>query len=313
MKIGLYNLEHFINNTALMQVSKYHKDKGDDVELYIKPFKHTYDKIYAFSLFDYTPKDYVTSDIICGGTGFDINSKLPPEIETTDLDYSIYPRCKTSYLWFSRGCINNCPFCVVRKKEGKIHPVKHKNLNPDSEYITIMDNNFFANSKWNNSVDYLQNKNLPIDIQQGMDLRIMTEEQMKILNSFNHYKQIRFAWDNPKTDMIPKLKLITKYIKPYKLMCYVLIGYWSSEEQDLYRIETLRKLKIDPFVMPYNKNDLYQRSLARWVNDKAVFKSCTWEEYKKGKRLIKTDKGYIKLPKPKPRYKLNRGVIKGAL
>ena len=130
-KIGLYNLEPKINNSAMMQVSYYHKHKQfDQVELY-NPRKHdSYDKIYAFSLFDFTPKDSVTEDMICGGTGFDITKKLPSEIEKCDLDYSIFPKCDYSIIWFSRGCIRNCPFCVVRKKEGKIHSVKPKNLNP---------------------------------------------------------------------------------------------------------------------------------------------------------------------------------------
>ena len=33
MKIGLYNLEPKINNSAMMQVSYYHKRLGDDVEI----------------------------------------------------------------------------------------------------------------------------------------------------------------------------------------------------------------------------------------------------------------------------------------
>ena len=61
------------------------------------------------------------------------------------------------------------------------------------------------------------------------------------LNSLKHHKQIKIAWDNPKEDLIPKLKKIIKWIKPYKLMCYVWIGYWSSPEKDLYRVEELRK------------------------------------------------------------------------
>ena len=32
--IGLYNLEPHIVNTAMMQVSTYHKSIGDDVEIY---------------------------------------------------------------------------------------------------------------------------------------------------------------------------------------------------------------------------------------------------------------------------------------
>ena len=70
-----------------------------------------------------------------------------------------------------------------------------------------------------------------------------------------------------------------KHVKPYKIMCYVLIGYWSTPEQDLYRIEKLRELKIDPFVMPYNKSDPYQKRFARWVNHKAIFKTVKWIDY----------------------------------
>ena len=63
-------------------------------------------------------------------------------------------------------------------------------------------------------------------------------------------------------------------------MVYILIGYWSTPEEDFDRVEILRSLKIDPFVMPYNKEDSYQKRFARWVNHKAVFKSVKWSGYK---------------------------------
>lgn len=145
MKIGLYNLEPKIHNSAMMQVSQYHKQQGDQVEIYSPLLHDTYDKVYAFSLFDFTDKGYVRDDMITGGTGFDIQSKLPKEIEECDLDYSISPSCDFSMIWFSRGCFRKCPYCVVNEKEGNIHPVEPKNLNPNGKYIKVMDNNFFAN------------------------------------------------------------------------------------------------------------------------------------------------------------------------
>ncbi len=111
MRIGLWNLEPKIENTSLMQVSQYHKQQGDSVEFYSPLFN--YDKVYVFSLFKYTPKPILQKNMVAGGTGFDICSKLPPEIEACDLDYSIYPACRTSYSWFSRGCVRACPYCVV--------------------------------------------------------------------------------------------------------------------------------------------------------------------------------------------------------
>lgn len=143
--MGLYNLEPKIVNTAMMQVSQYYKEKGDTVEEYSPLYHNTYDKIYAFSIFDFTPKDYVRKDMICGGTGFDIKSRLPLEIEECNYDWSLYPDCDYSIVWFSKGCIRNCPFCVVREKEGKIYSVEPKNLNPNGKYIHVQDNNFLAN------------------------------------------------------------------------------------------------------------------------------------------------------------------------
>ena len=80
-------------------------------------------------------------------------------------------------------------------------------------------------------------------------------------------------------------------------MCYVLIGFDSTPEQDLHRVETLRELKIDPFVMPYDRGSLYQRAFARWVNHKAIFKSVPWPDYQS--RVMKQEKaGTGWAPKP---------------
>lgn len=279
MKIGLYNLEPKIVNTAMMQCSKYHKQVGDLVKIY-NPFEK-FDRIYAFSIFNFTDKGYVTKEMIRGGTGFDVNSKLPKEIEEVNYDWSLYPKCDFSIVWFSRGCIRNCPFCVVKKKEGYIHSVKPKNLNPNGKFIKIQDNNFFANPEWKKAVKQLLKWDLPVEFNSGIDVRIFNKDQGKALQKLKIYKQIHIAWDNPKENPIQKIKELIKYIKPYRIMCYVLIGYWSSKEEDLKRVEELRSLKIDPFVMPYNKKDKYQRDFARWVNHKAIFKSVKWEDYKK--------------------------------
>jgi hypothetical protein len=99
------------------------------------------------------------------------------------------------------------------------------------------------------------------------------------LNSLKHMHQIHIAWDDPRDNLDVKLSDITQWIKPYKLMCYVLVGYNSTPEQDLQRVETLRKLKIDPFVMVYDKSNGYCKKFSRWVNHKAIFKSIPWSEY----------------------------------
>lgn len=259
-----------------MKVSSYHKKRGDNVEIY-SPF-FSYDKIYAFSIFDYTDKGYVKKGMICGGTGFNVMTKLPPEIEECDYDWSLYPKCDFSLIWFSHGC-NRChPYCCVWKMHGKVKESLPKNLNPKGKHIKIMDDNFFQNPNWKDCINKIKEWNQPVDFQ-AIDVRLINKEMCDALNELTHFKQIGISWDNPKEDLLPKIKEMIKYIPPYKIRCYILIGYWSTEEEDLYRIETLRDLKIDPFVMPFNKKDKYQRKLARYVNFKSIFKSITWKEY----------------------------------
>ncbi len=279
MKIGLIDIEPKIFNTAYMQISQYHKNKGDTVGWWCPLTKNEYDHVYCSSLFDFTDKSEVPELAICGGTGFDVKSRLSKEIEACDYDYSLYPKCETSYIWFTKGCKRKCPWCVVPQKEGQSHVVRLKKLNPNGLSITVMDNDFFTNPNWEAALRWFAELNLPLDIQ-GVDARNLSIYRCSRLNELRLHKQIKIAWDNPNENLEPKLQEVIKYIKPYKLMCYVLIGYWSTPEEDLFRVETLRGLKIDPFVMPYNKKDFYQKRFARWVNRKEIFKTVKWEDYK---------------------------------
>jgi len=280
--IALYNLEPNICNTALMQISQYHKQLDHRVEWYINFFHHHYDYIYCSSLFTFSNKDLVPENSIVGGTGFDINSKLPFDIENCNLDYSIYPNCKCSYIWFSRGCIRNCPFCIVREKEGFIHSVKPKNINPLSKFIRIMDNNFFAVEGWEKNIPWIKNSGLPITFDSGIDVRLFDKSHYDFLDKYllKRTASLHIAWDNPHEDLFPKIVNLTKYFSPYLIRCYVLVGFNSTIDEDLYRIEMLRSIKVDPYVMVYDRSNILLMRLARYVNNPIVFHSTTWENYK---------------------------------
>lgn len=280
MKVRLWT-DAKMANIALMKIARYHRGLGDDVAFHDPLFDQDADLLYCSKLFQFTP-DYEYSGkarVMTGGTGYDISSTLPEEIDRLDPDYSIYSDCDYSMQFFSRGCIRKCPFCVVREKEGYIHPVTPMNLNPRGKRIHVLDNNFFANPEWREAGKTLKSYGQLVDFSSGIDIRLFNEEQARFLNELKLFKQIHIAWDNPRQRIDKKIQQAIKYIKPYKLMCYVLIGYWSTPEEDLYRVERLRELGVDPFVMPFDKSDTYQRRFARWVNHKATFKSCSFKDY----------------------------------
>lgn len=288
MNIGIIDVDgHNFPNFALMKISAWHKMHGDYVEIAL-PLCSRYDRVYQSKIFTFTP-DSTDFDgkceVVRGGTGYDVKSRLPQEFEqSTLMDYSLYPQYDFSIQFFSRGCIRHCPFCLVHDKEGGIHPVEPVELNPHGKHIEVLDNNFFANPEWKYAVDYLLKARQKVNLH-GVDVRIMDEEQVYWLNRLPLYKSVHIAWDLPQIDLTDKLCEIIRYIKPWKLMCYILVGYNSTVEEDLYRIERCREFGIKPFVMPYRdfenktKPSQYIRDLAQYVNKPMIFKSCTFAEF----------------------------------
>ena len=294
MNIGLVDVDsHNYPNLALMKISAWHKAHGDIVE-WAMPMFGDYDRVYQSKIFTFTPDEQTNwnCEVVRGGTGYDIRSRLPEDMErSTAMDYSIYPQYEFSIQFFSRGCIRHCPFCLVHDKEGLIHPVEPLQLNPNGKHIEVLDNNFFANPEWKFAVDFLLATKQKVNLH-GVDIRIMDEEQAFWLNKLPLHKNVHIAWDLPQIDLTDKLREVIRYIKPWKLMCYVLVGFNSTIEQDMYRIEPLRELGIKPYVMPYrdfeNKTQpsQYAKDLAQYVNKPMIFKSCKFEDFSPRKGFI---------------------------
>lgn len=151
-------------------------------------------------------------------------------------------------------------------------------------------------------MDQLLEWGQPVDIQ-GLDIRLFDDWSGEALQSLKHENAIKFAWDNPRDNIDDKIEMLLNYVKPYKLRCYVLIGFWSSVQEDYDRVHHLwEKYRITPYVMPYNKKDVYQQAFSRWVNN-FFFKKTDWMDFEHKRRWNKElDKIYCDGIKP---YKLN--------
>ena len=120
MKVELLDVDgHNFPNLALMKISSFHKNKGDEVEMFFG--LNRYDKVYMAKVFTFTP-DYgeviMADEIVRGGTGYDLTSKLPQEIESQYPDYDLYGIKDIAYGYLTRGCPRGCNFCIVAEKEG---------------------------------------------------------------------------------------------------------------------------------------------------------------------------------------------------
>lgn len=285
MNIGLVDVDSKISNLALMKLSAYHKSKGHTVKFFDPMFDKP-DLIYASKVFDFTPDyQYFPKDVPVykGGTGYSLDVVLPAEIESQFPDYSLYS-CDYAIGFTTRGCIRNCPFCLVPKKEGKIRAIGDiYDFWRGQEYLMLLDNNLTAlPEQFERICKQLIKEKIKVDFSQGLDIRLITPEMAQLLSKVRLWKQIHFAFDSIKIEEQVRrgIEILTSNgVPPHKLMFYVLIGYDSTPEEDLHRVEVLRGLGVDSFVMPYNKNDPYQRRFARWVNHKAIFKSVPWKKY----------------------------------
>lgn len=308
-RIGLIDVDgHNYPNIPLMKISAWHKQQGDLVEWYDPMFSGHMDKVYMAKVFSFTP-DYQyfidADEIIKGGSGYAIdliNGKevynkaldidLPHEVEHIYPDYSIYNITDTAYGFLTRGCPRACSFCHVATKEGR-KSFKVADLNEfwnGQKNIVLCDPNILACREWKDLMQQLIDSKAWVDINQGLDIRLMTEEKAEMIMQMK-VKQLHFAWDRyeDKKIILPKFKVFKDItgMDIRKLIVYVLCNFDTTIEQDLERIYTLREMGFWTYVMLYDKEHIPKghdlRKLARWVNNRFIFAKCkTFEEYKKG-------------------------------
>ncbi len=169
-------------NYALMKISAYHKSLGDTVEWW-NSFEQ-YDRVYSSKVFDFTPENpYLPPDTIKGGTGYGLFEDLPIKIDNVFPDYSIYPECDYAIGYLTRGCIRNCPWCYVPRKEGKIKPYRRwqELVRSDTKKLVLMDNNILACDYGISQLAELSETDYIIDVNQGMDIRLLNDEIVQML------------------------------------------------------------------------------------------------------------------------------------
>lgn len=275
-------------NLALMKLAAWHIEQGDEVEL-LQEGKHCnlkdVEKVYVSCIFPQNAAKarglaswFNQAQVSFGGPGFEKPSALPHDVEHMRPWYPFYD-IEFDMGFTTRGCPKRCPFCYVPKLEGAFR--EHADIEefhwPGHKKLVLLDNNFLYSSRWQETLDWINQRKMMVNFNQGLDFQFLTHEKAVELAGTKLYPwtfvkpSVSFAWDlmeeEPYVDRAVKT-LEDAGFKMWKIQIYILVGYNTSHDQDLYRVNKIIEYGLDPFVMVYNhrRDDPWLIKLARWVN-----------------------------------------------
>jgi len=295
MRVGLHDAEYdhmprkSFPNLALMKISAYHKALGDSVDWWSALHNNEYDRVYSSKVFDFTPENlYLPENTIKGGTGYGLYDNLPPEIDSLFPDYSIYPNCDYAIGYTTRGCTNHCGWCVVPVKEGDIRPYSgwQSIVRTDTNKLMLIDNNILACEYGIEQLTQLSQTDYKLDLNQGMDARLVNERVAKIIARMKWIKYIRFSCDQ--ASQIKAIRntadLLSSYgVKPSRLFVYLLVRKDLADAD--YRVQQLKQLKVSIYAQAERNiaqgiipNAAQKEFVHRYIYGRS-YKKETWLDY----------------------------------
>ncbi len=262
------------HNLALMKISRWYKERGDKILLNMPLFSS--DRIVASILFEKNRNKFFAHYI--GGPAF--GKSLPITIEHVKPDYDLYPHNDFSLGYTFRGCRRGCSFCKVPEIESDL---THYSIwdfhDPKFKKICLLNNNTFFDPRWKETFEEIWDANLIVIDENGYDLRLIDAERAYALKQTRFQGYIHYAWDR----MADEKKILEGLKIAPKGMVYVLIGFDTTQEEDLYRCQKINDMKFDPYVMPYNQTREEKR-FKRFIDSRMYRKYKTieeaWKQYK---------------------------------
>jgi hypothetical protein len=264
MRINLYT-DAPKHNLALMKISAYHKAQGHEVTINmpIMPCDYSYASIlYEKNINTFNADMY-------GGPAFS-GEFLIPSVDGLKPDYSLFP-ISYSLGYTFRPCFRRCGFCKVPKMT---HPdTEHHSIwefhNPQFTKICLLNNNTFFDKRWKETFEEIWDAKLTVIDENGYDLRLIDDEKANYLRKTKFQGRIHYAWDLMENES----QVLRGLFTAPKGTVYVLTGYNTTEEEDLYRVQKIIDFGHDPYIMPYHQNKQEKR-FKRFID------SFMWRKYK---------------------------------
>lgn len=277
MIIRLTHLDGKLPNMALMRLSAWHRENGDQRVLMRTPYRRLdepdYKRVYGSAIFGFSSRAVERlrlewPDAIIGGTGSGSWRTLEQmeAFEDRGLDYSIYPDFTASMGFTQRGCRLSCSFCVVPKKEGKPYSVSTiadiYRGEGHPKHLHLLDNDFFGGPHWRDRIAEIKDGCFKVSFTQGVNVRVLTNEiaqalaQVEYRDDSFQKRRIYTAWDNI-ADETPFFRGINRLedagIPPSHVMAFMLIGFDENETWDrlFYRFNRMVERGVLPYPMVY--------------------------------------------------------------
>lgn len=167
----------------------------------------------------------------------------------------------------SRGCPNNCSFCFVPRREGKLREL------PITEGHIVQDNNLLACSKSHlDKVFAMLKKQHAVQFAGGFDASLVNDEIVDRLRGISLH-EVYLAYDRSVQEkyLVRAVNKLSKYFKRRKIRCYVLCGY-NGDTVDAAESRLRRAWEIGtlPFAMIY-----------RDAKDTPYYKTKEWKQLKR--------------------------------
>jgi hypothetical protein len=292
-------------------------------------FNTKYDKVFISKVFttSFIPENILKLPFVeYGGSGFMYEKdqiepdffktpQLPTEIEHHFPDYHLYDDWIKSEIRFTgrtkdyfknytdysigfttRGCFRQCDFCFNRGvKTITLHSPLSEFVDKSRKKIVLLDDNIFGARKyWKDIFIELQQTNKPFYYNQGLDIRLLTEEKASVLAQSKYAGDYIFAFDNYKDKkiIIEKIEIFKKYLPTKVPKFYIFCAFdynnvldkafWKKDVEEVFeRLKILMQYKCIPYIMKYEKwrkspySPLYS-ALSSWCNQPANFKKMSF-------------------------------------
>ena len=281
MKILLLSIDSKLPNLALKKIEMWHRLQGDEIIWDMPIMINIVDKVYASCVFTWNrhkAENYkgLNPSLIIGGSGWDLETNLPEDIEAM--------KPKINYGFTTRGCIRNCQYCVVPRKEGNIKIVGDllDLWDGKSKTVIVIDNNILAVPDHFKMICQQARENgIKLDFNQGLDHRLITPEIAKTMANVSH-AEYHLAFDHPsyKTSVEKAINLLRE-VGINRCTWYILVGFNTTKEEDLSRLNYLRDNNQRAYVARFgdSRNQPFYIGLARWANQQNIYMTMTWQEF----------------------------------